>query len=177
MTPQLIIVMGVTGCGKSTLADRLAKHYQVPLVEADDYHSDHAKFVMSKGIGLTDSERIPWLDKVKSACLSKMHTHSPVVLSCSLLKQTYRERFRQHTFASTFIWPNTPKSLIIERLKHRTGHFAPATLLDSQFQALESPTKEKDCFEINGTKSAEHQFTASLAILNARLETNTNETR
>lgn len=167
---HLIVVMGVTGCGKSTLAQQLAQHFSAPMIEADDYHTDHAKFIMSKGMGLSEGERIPWLQKLNQVSQETLDHHSAAVLSCSVLKKDYRDRFRDQSYQCHFIWLNTTKSLIIERLQHREGHFASASLLDSQFATLEIPRDEADCVEVDGAKSTQEQMNASLAVLNVLMD-------
>ena len=147
--PKLIIVMGVSGTGKSTLAKLLADHFGFRFIDADDYHSDEAKLRMNSGIPLTDDMRKPW---VLSLC-GHLRQLSRLKVNCTLafsgLKKEHRDKLRDTGFEVIFLFMNGDKAVIRKRMQNRIGHFMPAKLLDSQFDSLERPATERDVVAIN----------------------------
>jgi gluconokinase len=129
--------MGVAGSGKTEIARRLADALGCEWVEADTLHSPENVERMSKGVGLTDEQRWPWLTAVAEAALAK--PGRPVVIACSALKRRYRDFLRERLGSIAFAFLDGPADLIEARLKARQGHFAGASLLASQFAALEPP--------------------------------------
>ncbi|WP_231971426.1 gluconokinase [Mycobacterium sp. E3198] len=129
-----VVVMGVSGSGKSTVVAALARRLNVPFVDADALHSPANIAKMTAGEPLTDDDRYPWLETV-GAWLSD-HRDGGVV-SCSALKRTYRDQLRAHCPRVEFLHLRGSPELIGARLAARAGHFMPAALLRSQFQALE----------------------------------------
>jgi gluconokinase len=126
--------MGVSGCGKSTLGTQLAQSLQRKFIEGDDYHTPQSIEKMKAGHPLTDQDRIPWLKQLVQAL---RECNSPVILSCSALKYTYREILRSCTKPLFFIHLALDRDSACERLKHRTDHFFEPSLLDDQFVQLE----------------------------------------
>lgn len=147
--PALIIVMGVSGSGKSCVAEALAKHYQMTYLDADDFHSDQAKAQMAAGIPLTDELRIPWVHNI-SAHLTDCATKN---ISCTLafsgLRKKHREILRQLPFRVVFLHLTGSKELIARRMSARSDHFMPTSLLDSQFDSLEPCDGEEDIITID----------------------------
>lgn len=144
---NLIIVMGVSGCGKSTVAQKLAKTFKGEFVEADDFHSEQNKKMMQNGISLTDALREPWIN---SLCAHIQDSESSlIIMAYSGLRRRHRQRFRGLGYNTLFIWLNGSQVLIAERLRNRDGHFMSGALLDSQFESLELPENEIDIFEID----------------------------
>ena len=165
MTKHLIVIMGVSGCGKSTLAVKLADHLSCPMIEADDFHSEEAKSKMASGIGLSETDREPWLARVARACETQLNNSENVVAACSALKKGHRNVFRKINAKITFLWLNTPVEVIRQRLMNRKGHFATSTLLASQFATLEPPESESDCASINNQLSFDEQFSECLEVI------------
>src|SRR6478735_8265634 len=130
--PQLIIVMGVSGCGKSSVGERVAQAFRCDFVEGDSLHPAANIDKMSAGIPLTDDDRWPWLDEVGRR-LSESHARGEVlVVSCSSLKKIYRDRLRAAAGGRlSFVFLEGPRSVLEARMSIRPGHFMPASLLDS----------------------------------------------
>ncbi len=132
------VIMGVSGSGKSSVGEALSARIGAPFIDGDSLHPQENIARMAAGIPLDDEDRWPWLDRVGKT----LHeTEGPVILGCSALKRRYRDRIREAAGAPvTFIYLKGSRALIAERMLHRTGHFMPPTLLDSQFAALEPPS-------------------------------------
>lgn len=147
-----ILVMGVCGAGKSHVGKRLAAHFDLRFVEADDYHSAQNRALMSAGRPLTDVERMPWLDGVATAALeASSQTGRPVVLACSALRRAYRDRLRQSLPGMHVFQLSGSRALIADRLARRRDHFVGPDLLDSQLAILEplQSDEDGDTFEIS----------------------------
>lgn len=135
-----IIVMGVSGSGKSTVGAALAGKLGLPFLEGDALHPQSNVEKMSAGIPLTDEDRWPWLDQI-GARLAQ--APDGVVISCSALKSVYRDRLRKASGSSLFfIFLDGSLAVLREHMAHRTGHFMPLSMLDSQLATLEPPTGE-----------------------------------
>ncbi|MEM7501198.1 MAG: gluconokinase [Pseudomonadota bacterium] len=132
---KAIIVAGVSGCGKSTIGRALAERIDWPFLEADDFHSENAKAKMAAGEPLVDADRAPWLVVLNAELLRR----APVVLACSALKQSYRDRLSESLDAA-FVWIELTRELALQRVGSRRDHFMPASLVDSQFEAAEKPS-------------------------------------
>jgi len=131
------VVMGVSGCGKSTVALALAEKTGGIYLDADDFHPPANKQKMAAGIPLTDEDRWGWLDALNRELRTYRATR--VFLACSALKEVYRERLRAGMPDLVFIYLKGSRAVIAQRLGVRQGHFMPSTLLDSQFATLEEP--------------------------------------
>lgn len=130
-----IVIMGVAGCGKSSVGEGLAARLGVPYCDGDDLHSTANVAKMRAGIPLTDADRWPWLDAVAA----ELHAKAPIILGCSALKRAYRDRIRAGAGGSvTFVHLSGSRDLIAARMAQRQGHYMPLSLLDSQFAALEA---------------------------------------
>lgn len=136
---MIIIVMGVSGSGKSTIGQKLAERLQWQFSDADDFHSPANLAKMSQGIALTDEDRQPWLESLQGAIAHRLETHSNVVLACSLLKHSYRTLMVQDPHQIVLVYLKGPLTMIQQRLEQRQNHFMKAVLLQSQFEALEEP--------------------------------------
>ncbi|CQD16977.1 shikimate kinase [Mycobacterium europaeum] len=132
--PAPVVVMGVSGSGKSTVGTALAQRLRVPFVDADTLHPRANIAKMAAGEPLDDDDRFPWLDRVGEWLAA--HRRGGVV-SCSALKRKYRDQLRGHCPRVEFLHLAGSPALISGRLAARTGHFMPAALLRSQFDALE----------------------------------------
>lgn len=137
--PRTLIVMGVSGCGKTLIGNLLAARLGGICEDADDFHSAANKQKMGAGIPLTDEDRWPWY-KALRARIEEMRGQTPLyILACSALKEIYRDKLRADDAESdmVFVHLKGPKEVIFSRMAKREGHYMPVTLLDSQFAILE----------------------------------------
>ena len=139
MTRRLVI-MGVSGCGKSSVGAGLATRLGLNYRDGDDLHPPENVAKMRAGMPLTDADRWPWLDRVEQVLLAE----APVIVGCSALKRAYRDRIRTAAGGPvTFVHLAGSQEVIAARMALRQGHYMPLSLLDSQFAALEPPTAEE----------------------------------
>jgi gluconokinase len=130
-----IVVMGVSGSGKSTVGAALAQRLRVPFADADDFHPEANVAKMSAGHALNDEDRYPWLDAIGDWLAE--HCGAGGVMSCSALKRKYRDQLRKHCPQVRFLHLSGSPEVIGRRQASRPGHFMPASLLASQFGTLE----------------------------------------
>jgi carbohydrate kinase (thermoresistant glucokinase family) len=135
----VIVLMGVSGCGKSTIGPRLAAALGADYREGDAFHPLSNVAKMRSGTPLTDDDRRPWLEAMAIAMRDWSRQNRSTVLSCSALKRRYRDMLRTGAPDACFVHLAGDKALIAARLAERTDHFMPPALLDSQFAALEPP--------------------------------------
>ena len=140
-SPLRLIVMGVSGCGKSTMATALAAQLGLDMVDGDDLHLTESVAKMRSGIALDDADRWPWLDRIGDY-LSTPHAQGRVV-ACSALKRAYRDRIRVQAGDVCFVFLDGDFSLIEKRMRQRVGHYMQPGLLDSQFRTLEKPQADE----------------------------------
>ena len=133
-----IIIMGVSGCGKSTVAEALAKRTGGEFLDADPYHPAANVEKMLNGIPLTDEDRAGWLAVLAGLLKDRAESPKPVILACSALKESYRTVLRVNS-GVRFVYLKGSFDLISQRIKARTGHFMKSSLLESQFKTLEEP--------------------------------------
>jgi len=136
---MIIVVMGVSGSGKSTIAKTLARKLHIEYADADSFHSAANVAKMSKGEPLTDADRIPWLESLRSAIETWIKEGRNVTLACSALKNSYRDILNVDAKIVRFAFLKGSYSLFASRLEKRTTHFMKTTMLKSQFEALEEP--------------------------------------
>jgi gluconokinase len=137
---QAIVVMGVSGCGKSTFGAMLADALHCSFIEGDRFHSAANVAKMHAGQPLSDEDRWPWLEALGAAAASTIAAEGRVVMACSALKRVYRERLATTIAAPTaFLLLDVAADELNRRLIARHGHFMPASLLESQLQTLERP--------------------------------------
>ncbi len=134
-SPPLVVVMGVSGSGKSTVGAALAQRLRVPFADADDFHPPANIAKMTAGEALTDEDRGPWLDALGQWLAD--HREEGGVISCSALKRSYRDRLRAQAPDLELLHLHGDREVIARRQASRPGHFMPASLLTSQFQTLE----------------------------------------
>ncbi len=132
------MVMGVSGCGKSTVGAAFAKSIGGRFLDGDDYHPQSNVDHMAAGHPLTDEMRWPWLDLLSQA-VNAARAHSDTVFACSALRRSYRNYLRQRIPELRVIYLDAPRDLVAARLSVRSDHFMPASLLDSQFATLQVP--------------------------------------
>jgi gluconokinase len=143
-----VVVMGVAGAGKSTVGKLLAARLDRDFVEGDSLHPPHNVEKMSRGIPLTDADRLPWLDAIARRIAEARASGTPLVVTCSALKRAYRERLSGGHGDVGFLFLQGDKALIARRLSARPGHFMPPQLLASQFAALEEPAPDEPAIAV-----------------------------
>jgi gluconokinase len=148
-SPCALIVMGVSGSGKSTIAAALAKKLSWTFEDGDCFHPASNVAKMSAGHPLTDEDRWPWLgaiaDEIDRVCRANGH----VVIACSALKRAYRDALIRGRNDVRIVYLDGSKTLISERLARRKGHFMPPGLLDSQFKTLEPPQADENSITVS----------------------------
>lgn len=137
----LVVVMGVSGSGKSTVGALVAEELDVPFADADDLHPPANVAKMAAGQPLTDEDRAPWLALVGAALADARGTG--LVMACSALTRRYRDLIRAQAPETVFVHLHGSRDLLAERMGARTGHFMPTTLLDSQLATLEVPGEDE----------------------------------
>ena len=159
---MVIIVMGVSGVGKSTVGQALAAALHCPFIEGDDHHSPANIAKMTQGRPLNDADRLPWLEALNQAMRNALAETEHVVLACSALKHAYRDRLTRN-LSSQVLWVHLAAdfSTIATRMQGRK-HFMPPSLLQSQFDTLEPPA---DALVIDATQPTEVIVDAILARL------------
>ncbi len=141
-----VVVMGVSGCGKSTIAQALAQALSLQMMDGDDFHSPQNVSKMSSGVALDDADRWPWLDEIAQYLADGTTTsegHTGRIVACSALKRAYRDRIRYSLPNIRFVFLDGDSELIRKRMSERTGHFMQLDLLASQLQTLERPTTDE----------------------------------
>jgi gluconokinase len=150
----ILIVMGVAGTGKSTVAGLLAERLNWEFQEGDALHPPANVAKMSAGIPLTDEDRWPWLDAIGAWIKEKTQRGEPGILTCSALKRSYRDRLRGPNVI--FVFLNGPREVIAARMARRADHFMPPALLNSQLATLEPPTADENVLAVDlGTTPAD----------------------
>lgn len=163
--PEAIVVMGVTGAGKTTVARGLARHLRYQFLDADDFHAHTAKAQMAAGVPLTDEQREPWVMALGRELRRRAELGQSSVLAFSGLRAAHRQRLRESRTAIRFVFLQAAPSAIAVRLGARTGHFMPATLLESQFEAMQSPIREGDVVVVDADGTPAQVLSRALAAL------------
>jgi len=161
-----LVVMGVAGCGKSSLGQALAAARGLPYVEGDAHHSAASIAKMRAGTALTDADRSGWLGS-----LGQMLAAQPggAVLACSALKKIYRDQLRQANAGLCFVFLDISRDLSLERVAARgDAHLFPVSLVDSQFATLESPVGEAGVLRVDASLAPEQQLSQVLTWLHAQ---------
>lgn len=133
---MVLILIGVAGSGKTTVGKLLSEKLGWSFYDADDFHPKANIDKMRRGVALTDEDRWPWLESIRSFIDER---DEEMVFACSALKKSYRDFLRLSTKRLEFVYLKGSKEVILERLEERKGHFAGSNLLESQFQDLEEP--------------------------------------
>jgi gluconokinase len=147
----IVIIMGTTGAGKTTIGTMLATQLNWQFADADTFHPLANIEKMSHGIPLTDADRAPWLEAMRKAILEWIAAGKNVVLACSALKRAYRDKLRPSPEVE-IVYLKGDYALFAERIRHRHGHFAGEQILAGQFADLEEPT---DAITIDAAHSTE----------------------
>ena len=162
---QHIVVMGVSGAGKTTTGLALAAHLGWPFVEGDAFHPQSNVEKMAHGTPLTDADREPWLRALADQIAAAEARGESSVLGCSSLKRAYRDILRTGAPRVRFLHVHGTRALLEDRLNHRAGHFFPPKLLDSQLATLEPLAADEDGVVIDMALSAEDQVAEALRLL------------
>jgi gluconokinase len=158
-----LVVMGVSGCGKSSMAEALCQQLGWTMLEGDAFHSPANKAKMHEGIPLTDADRAGWLDAVGQALQAQS---GGAAASCSALKHQYRERLRACVPGLRFVFLEIDHANALARVGQRmASHFFPTTLVDNQFQTLESPVGEPLVLRLDATRPLAELATTAVAWL------------
>ena len=166
--PLRLIVMGVSGCGKSTMASALGERLGLDMVDGDDLHLPESVAKMRSGIALQDADRWPWLDRI-GHYLAQAQEPGRVV-ACSALKRVYRDRIREQAGDVCFVFLDGDFDLIEQRMRQRVGHYMQPGLLDSQFRTLEKPqADERDVIRLPITEPVQDMVAQALNALHNRL--------
>jgi gluconokinase len=163
----IYVVMGVSGSGKSVVGASLARELGVEFVDADDYHPAENVRRMAAGIPLTDSDRAAWLGALADRIREAKDAGVGLVVACSALKRSYRDILRAAAPDLKLVFLDGPRELISERLRGRSGHYMPASLLESQLGTLEEPYADEHAWVADIT----HGPREIVDLLLARVET------
>jgi gluconokinase len=149
-----VVLMGVSGSGKTTVGLALASRLGMPFIEADDLHPQSNREKMAAGIPLTDEDRWPWLDAMGDRMESVRREGHGVIATCSALKRIYRDRLRAKVNGPLlFVLLDSPREVLAARMTSRKGHFMPPALLTSQLATLEKPAPdETGVMVVDGTR-------------------------
>jgi gluconokinase len=161
----VILVIGVSGSGKSTIAKDLAARLNFDFVEGDDFHSEAEIAKMHGGTPLTDADRWPWLERIKADLMEHVEARQPVVVACSGLRKAYREHLIGALPDTRLVYLKGSKPVIAARMHRRRNHFMPASLLDSQFAILEEPGPDEHPVVVSVEGSEEATITGIVAGL------------
>ncbi len=168
--PTLVLVMGVSGTGKSTLARKIADHYHFTFIDADDFHSEESKTRMSQGHALSEAMREPWINKLSQFLRSSKHAQRSCVLAFSGLRKTHRQTIFSAGFDNLIIYLHGDTALIEQRINQRANHFMPATLLASQIDAMEPPEITTNVFALDVSTDIDTLFNQSLSFIHSMNE-------
>ncbi|MET4060536.1 gluconokinase [Arthrobacter sp. UYP6] len=135
--PQHLVIMGVSGSGKTTISTLLSEHLGWIAAEADEFHPETNIAKMSSGTPLTDEDRWPWLDSIRNWMDTQAENGRSTIVTCSALKRAYRDVLATASGEVHFVHLNGDAEVLSERMKTRSGHFMPASLLPSQISTLE----------------------------------------
>lgn len=162
---MIALVMGVCGCGKTTVGRALAEELGWEFLDADDLHPPSNVAKMASGVALTDEDRWPWYERIADELRRATAAGQHVVLACSALRQTYRDRLTR-SIDLRVVYLKGDAATITPRLASRRGHFMPASLLASQFEALEEP---RDAIVVDVAEPLEAQVAAITRALREQL--------
>ena len=163
---MIVVVMGVSGCGKSSVGQAIAKATGWGFIEGDELHPAANRAKMASGTPLDDVDRWPWLDAIADAARSIEADGNSAVIACSALKRIYRDRLSEAGDTVTFIHLNGDRGTILERMQARPDHFMPPALLDSQLATLEPPTIDENAFRIDITSPVDQIAQLTMRMIN-----------
>jgi len=146
---RAVVVMGVSGCGKSSVGARLAERLGATFLDADDFHPPANVERMRTGIALTDAERAPWLAALAARLAAADAARESVVLACSALKRSYRDALRRGAPELALVHLTGSPALLAERIAARADHYMPPSLLPSQLALLETPAADEHAITLD----------------------------
>ncbi len=152
---MIVVVMGVAGCGKTSVGELLAKHLGWPFLEGDAFHPQINKDKMAAGTPLTDADRFPWLDEIAGAMRRHDAAGEDAIVTCSALKRSYRDRLRAGAANVHFVHLTGTRAVLEQRIGARTGHFMPASMLDSQLATLQPPGPDEGAIIVDIDRTPE----------------------
>lgn len=164
MTKLHVVVMGVSGCGKTTIGELIAAHYKGEFVDADDLHPASNREKMSQGIPLTDEDRWPWLDLVGKTLAQS----ESIAIACSALKKSYRQKILEMCPETLFIHLHGNRELLHRRMNSRENHFMPSSLLDSQLATLELLEAGEPGYELDINQTEDEILARACSWIDAR---------
>ncbi|WP_160288447.1 gluconokinase [Pseudomonas knackmussii] len=162
-TIQALLIMGVSGCGKSSVSQAICGLSGAHGIEGDAFHPAANIEKMRAGMPLTDDDRAGWLEILADQLRQSLAAGQRPVLTCSALKLAYRERLRQAVPGLGVVFLELPRGVAAQRVAERPGHFMPATLVDSQFATLEAPHDEPLTLAVDATLPVERIAEQALA--------------
>jgi len=166
--PLAVVVMGVSGCGKTSVVTVLAEQTGWRAVDADDLHTDQSVAKMRSGRALDDDDRFPWLDRIGMVLAESLRQGQGVLVACSALRRIYRDRLRAACPSVRFVFLDGGREIIAQRLASRKNHYMPTSLLDSQLRTLERPgSDEADVVSVDSNQSLGKVVQQALAALTA----------
>ena len=163
-SPPILVVMGVSGSGKSTIAEELSARLGWPFEEGDSLHPESNIAKMHAGIPLTDADRLPWLERVAAWIDGQRAKKQPGIITCSALKRSYRQIIIGDRPEVRLVYLRGGRDLIAEHLAGRHGHFMPAALLQSQIDTLEEPDPSEDPLTVDAGAPAAQSLTRSFGF-------------
>ncbi len=163
---MIVVVMGVSGCGKSSVGQAIAKASGWEFIEGDDLHPIANRTKMASGTPLDDDDRWPWLDAIVDTARSIEADDNSAIIACSALKRIYRDRLSRAGDIVKFIHLNGNRDTILERMQARPDHFMPPALLDSQLATLEPPASDEAAFRIDITSPVDQIAQLAMRVLN-----------
>lgn len=166
-TAPQIVVMGVSGSGKSSVGARLAQALGVEFVEGDGLHPPHNVALMAAGIPLTDDDRAGWLASIGQRLGRAKSVGQGLVVACSALKRHYRDGLRADCPGLRFVYLHGPAALLRQRMAARVGHYMPPSLLDSQLATLEPPGADEAALTLDIGPGTDEVVAAALVELQA----------
>ncbi|WP_244924981.1 gluconokinase [Actinomyces bowdenii] len=162
-----LVIMGVSGCGKTTAAASLSRELGWPVAEADDFHPAANIEKMASGAPLTDEDRWPWLASLRDWMTRRAGEGASTIVTCSALKRSYRDLLSGAEGRVRFIHLHVPQAQLEERMEQRTGHFMPPSLLPSQLATLEPLEADEDGIVVESHQTPELTLAAILEALQA----------
>lgn len=163
---RVVIVMGVSGVGKTAVGSRLADRLGFAFADADDDHPEANRDKMAAGTPLDDADRAPWLERLRRRIVGCLTGGTSLVLACSALKTAYRDALAGGDTRVVFLHLDAPRDFLAERISGRSGHWFPPHLLDSQFAALETPA---DAVRVDATPELEQVVDDAIERLRSHL--------